>query len=266
MVVGFISVSVATEAHSLLKPVRFGKIGSVCVTPSWQGHGIGRQLMSLAQQWVAERGGDEVRLHVWKFNAKALRLYEELGYEVRSHTLAKAVRSAAQPLQTVNDLRFTEIDAATGSAEVAGFLVAHAWPHHSQTRLSLAAASHVALGPLDEVRAFWITDKGHRIGLIRLLDLDDVEDGSAQFDLRLAEPARGRGVGTLAVSWLTDKLFSDYPLLHRIEATTRFDNLAMRRTLEANKYRLEGRLRETWPAEDGARHDTALYGRLRSDA
>jgi ribosomal protein S18 acetylase RimI-like enzyme len=97
VIVGFISVSVATESHSLLKPVRFGKIGSVCVTPSWQGHGIGRQLMSLAQQWVAERGGDEVRLHVWKFNAKALRLYEELGYEIRSHTLAKAVRNAAHP-------------------------------------------------------------------------------------------------------------------------------------------------------------------------
>jgi RimJ/RimL family protein N-acetyltransferase len=166
----------------------------------------------------------------------------------------------------VNDLHFPEIDEATESADVAGFLVAHVWPHHSQSRLSLAAASTVALGPVDKVRAFWITENGNRIGLIRLLDLDDAADGSAQFDLRVAEQSRGRGVGKLAVSWLTHKLFSDYPLLRRIEATTRFDNLAMRRTLEANRYRLEGRLRETWPTDDGARYDTALYGRLRSDA
>jgi RimJ/RimL family protein N-acetyltransferase len=166
----------------------------------------------------------------------------------------------------VNDLHFPEIDETTESADVADFLVAHVWPYHSQTRLSLAAASTVALGPVDQVRAFWITENGNIIGLIRLLDLDDVEDGSAQFDLRIAEQSRGRGVGKLAVYWLTHKLFGDYPLLHRIEATTRFDNLAMRQTLEGNKYQLEGRLRETWPSDDGTRYDTALYGRLRSDA
>jgi len=165
-----------------------------------------------------------------------------------------------------DDLAFHEIDATTESTDVASFLVAHAWPYHSKTKLSLTTAGSVALGPVHEVRAFWITRNGNRIGLIRLLDLDDIEDGSAQFDLRIAEQWRGRGVGRLAVSWLTDKLFRDYPSLHRIEAATRFDNLATRRPLEANNYQLEGRLRETWPSDDGVRYDTALYGRLRRDA
>lgn len=163
------------------------------------------------------------------------------------------------------DLHFREVNVATESAEVASFLASHAWPYHSRTRLSLAAASGVPLGPVDEVRTLWITQNGKRIGLVRLLDLDDVVDGSVQFDLRIGEEFRGRGVGRLTVSWLTDKLFRDYPSLHRIEATTRFDNLAMRRALEANNYQLEGRLRETWLSADGVRHDTALYGRLRSD-
>jgi RimJ/RimL family protein N-acetyltransferase len=163
-------------------------------------------------------------------------------------------------------LSFSEIDAETESTDVTAFLVAHEWHHHGQARLSLAEAAGVALGPADQVRAFWVTQGLRKVGLIRLLDLDDVEDGSARFDLRIAEGSRGQGVGKRAVSWLTQKLFSDYPSLHRIEATTRADNLAMRRTLEANHYRLEGRLRETWLSDEGLRHDTALHGRLRSDA
>jgi RimJ/RimL family protein N-acetyltransferase len=55
-------------------------------------------------------------------------------------------------------------------------------------------------------------------------------------------------------------------LLHRIEANTRFDNYAMRRVLEINNFQLEGMARETWLSEDGSRRDTAIYGRLRSDA
>jgi len=82
VVVGFVSVSVTTEAHTLLQPMRFGKVGSVSVTQSCQGQGVGRQLMNLAHEWVVQRGGTEVRLNVWKFNAKAIGLYEELGYEV----------------------------------------------------------------------------------------------------------------------------------------------------------------------------------------
>jgi RimJ/RimL family protein N-acetyltransferase len=60
-------------------------------------------------------------------------------------------------------------------------------------------------------------------------------------------------------------LFADYPSLHRSEAATRIDNHAMRRALESNKFALEGQLRQTWRSEGGVRHDTALYGRLRTD-
>jgi RimJ/RimL family protein N-acetyltransferase len=165
-----------------------------------------------------------------------------------------------------DNVHFREINAASESADVCVFLAAHPWPFHGAASLSLAAAESVSLGPTDEVRAFWIMQNSSKIGLVRLLDLDDVADGSAQFDLRIASEYRGRGIGRFAVSWLTERLFCDYPQLHRIEAATRFDNVAMRRALGSNSYRLEGRLREDWLSADGVRYDTAIYGRLRGDA
>lgn len=91
-VVGFVNVSMVDESHSLLRPMRFGRVGSVGVKEDRRGQGIGRELMALAQEWVARNGGVEVRLNVWAFNAHALHLYEELGYEVRSHSLAKRLK------------------------------------------------------------------------------------------------------------------------------------------------------------------------------
>jgi len=94
-VVGFVNVSIVNESHSLLQPMRFGRVGSVGVAESKRGKGIGRELMRQAQDWVFGRGGAEVRLNVWAFNTKALRLYEELGYETRSLFLAKRLPSGA---------------------------------------------------------------------------------------------------------------------------------------------------------------------------
>ena len=86
--VGFVTVSLEREKHSLLQPATYGRVGSVGVMSGRRGQGIGRALMQLAQEWVRHRGGIEVRLNVWAFNAHALHMYSELGYEVRSHQLA----------------------------------------------------------------------------------------------------------------------------------------------------------------------------------
>jgi ribosomal protein S18 acetylase RimI-like enzyme len=95
LIVGFVSVSIVDETHTLLQPLRFGRVGSVSVTEKRRGQGIGRELMIRAQDWVTSRGGTEVRLNVWAFNKRALRMYEELGYETRSLMLAKQLRSGA---------------------------------------------------------------------------------------------------------------------------------------------------------------------------
>ena len=79
----------------------------------------------------------------------------------------------------------------------------------------------------EDVLTFWIRDRGKTVGMVRLFDLDDLDVGSPLFDLRIAEGHRGRGLGRQAVHWLTDHLFTTFAMLHRIEATTRDENMAM---------------------------------------
>lgn len=45
--------------------------------------------MQRVESWAAEQRAIDVRLNVWAFNESARRLYEELGYEVRSLSLGK---------------------------------------------------------------------------------------------------------------------------------------------------------------------------------
>lgn len=86
---GFITLGVGEENHSLLQPVRWVKVISVCVREAARGQGVGSALMAAGEGWAREQGASEARLVVWAFNRRALRLYEELGYEIRSLTLGK---------------------------------------------------------------------------------------------------------------------------------------------------------------------------------
>ena len=163
-------------------------------------------------------------------------------------------------------LVFVEIDPELDSEVVAVFLSQHAWPFHARSSLTMDDARQVKLGPSDQVRSFWVQENQSPAGIVRVFDLEDADEGSVLFDLRIAEECRGRGIGRATVAWLVEMLFAEYPSLRRIEATTRIDNHAMRRALESNQFVLEGRLRQTWRSEGGVRYDTALYGRLRSNA
>lgn len=87
--VGFVTVSIVEESSPLFRAMRYAKVGSVGVTEAYQGQGIGRTLMKLVEEWAQRRGAIEVHLNVWAFNERAQRLYEELGYAVRSHYMGK---------------------------------------------------------------------------------------------------------------------------------------------------------------------------------
>jgi RimJ/RimL family protein N-acetyltransferase len=169
------------------------------------------------------------------------------------------------PARADHHVTLTEVAPEREAEEVAAFLSSHEWPFHSRSALTLATARTVPLGPRNEVRAFWIKEDGNAVGVVRALDLEDANDGSVSFDVRISTTRRGHGVGQRSIALLVELLFAEYPSLHRIEATTRIDNLAMRRVLEINRFVLEGRLRETWPSDSGIRYDSALYGLLRRD-
>ena len=160
-------------------------------------------------------------------------------------------------------LTFERVVAADADTVVA-FLCGSEWPFHRVRRLSVAEAEAVTVTDAT-TDSFWMREAGVTVGLVRLLDLDDVDDGSPLFDLRIATEHRGRGVGTAAVRWLSDHLFSEFPLLHRIEATTRRDNAAMISVLHRAGYLHEGVLRESWGDQHGERHDTMVYGLLRRE-
>lgn len=91
-VVGSVAVSVVDEINSLAQPMRFARIGAVCVFESHRGIGIGRALIDRAEQWAFGRGAADIRLTVWTFNEAAISLYEELGYEIRSQTMGKMLK------------------------------------------------------------------------------------------------------------------------------------------------------------------------------
>ena len=176
---------------------------------------------------------------------------------------ASAVGSASQvgaiPAGMTGRLAFAPMEfvPARDVDELVRFVTAEEWPFHRNPKPDPSEIRSSA-------DTFWITEDGARIGLIRLLDLDDVDDGgNPLFDLRVTAAARGRGVGEAAVRWLTTHIFTNYDT-NRIEATTREDNHAMRRVLDKTGYVQEAHYREAWPASDRV-YDSVGYAILRRD-
>lgn len=114
--------------------------------------------------------------------------------------------------------------------------------------------------------SFWILNgESDVIGLVRLFDLDDIDDGYPLFDLRIRTKHRGVGVGKSAVKWLTRYLFEKHTQLDRIAGTTRVDNLAMRKLFKSCGFAKEGHYRKDWASSNGESLDTVKYGILRQD-
>lgn len=53
---------------------------NIAVRPQWQGRGVGRQLMALAEDRARAEGVDAVRLYTNEVMVENQRLYERLGY------------------------------------------------------------------------------------------------------------------------------------------------------------------------------------------
>lgn len=150
---------------------------------------------------------------------------------------------------------------------LAVFLTEDTWPFHGveqPTRETVArwlAGSRFS-GP--DSRSFWVrtTDGAETAGLVTLQDL---QDPTPLFDLRLRTAYRGRGLGTAAVRWLTQYLFTEFPKILRIEGHTREDNIAMQRTFERCGFVREAHHRQAWPSSQGTVYDFYGYAILRQD-
>ncbi len=167
------------------------------------------------------------------------------------------------------DATFEPLTLPVDRHRLSSFLLSDEWPFHVFSNLSVEKVEEmIDQGSFDgsNNECFWILNEAQEeIGLVRLMDLDDVDDGSPLFDLRIRCAYRGKGIGKFTVAWLTKYLFSKYENLERIVGTTRSDNFAMRRIFRANGYAKEGHYRKDWPARDGKMYDTVKYGILRDD-
>jgi RimJ/RimL family protein N-acetyltransferase len=176
---------------------------------------------------------------------------------------AEVAPAALLPVVELEPLRLPD-----DAGALLAFITAQDWPFHyhlrpteAQVQAWIGAGTYAPPGS----RTFWIMVDGERAGLTRLFDLEDIDDGEPQFDLRVGAAWRGRGVARTALRALCDHAFGTWPPLSRISAETRADNVAMRRVLVSCGFVLEGQLRRAWHSADGARHDALWFGLLRDD-
>ena len=111
--------------------------------------------------------------------------------------------------------------------------------------------------------AFWAFESaGAPVALIRVFDLGDT---TPLIDLRVADDARGRGVGSATLAWATTHLFETQPDVERLGGYTRHDNLAMRRVFEKCRYAQEAYHRSSWRVAGAPLADTVGYAVLRQE-
>lgn len=89
-VVGMVAACLQKERHNpMLQDRRYCYVDTIAVKESYRRQGIGKSLMLALEAWSKEQGAREIRFTVWQFNTGARVFYEELGYGVRSVTMAR---------------------------------------------------------------------------------------------------------------------------------------------------------------------------------
>lgn len=158
------------------------------------------------------------------------------------------------------------IDAVADREAVVRFMTDNAFPFHVAERPTRDEVL-ARLSSDGWKRASWVLDDElGRIGVTRIEDVDDdvSADETPMFDLRLADRARGRGLGRQALAALTEQVFTTLPV-RRFEGCTRVDNLAMRHVFRACGWVKEAHYREAWPVTGGHPVDAVNYAILRRD-
>jgi predicted GNAT family acetyltransferase len=81
-------------AGERLRPPGFTEISAVCTDPAFRGHGLATRLMK-ALAWGIRARDETPILHAAGFNTGAIRLYEELGFALRTEVTFAVYRTPA---------------------------------------------------------------------------------------------------------------------------------------------------------------------------
>lgn len=154
----------------------------------------------------------------------------------------------------------------TDDAEaLAEFLTSQEWPLHTAGRPTRdVILERVLAGYYNSAHTstYAVLDDGRVVAMIRL---EDLQDDTAMFDVRVSTARRSQGLGTHLVMWATGHVFSSYPAAIRVEAVARRDNISMRRVLRRCGYVKESHYRASWPDAGGRLLDAVGYAVLRQD-
>ncbi|HMT10936.1 MAG TPA: GNAT family protein [Ignavibacteria bacterium] len=167
------------------------------------------------------------------------------------------------------ELKLKELE-DSGKDILVDILTSDTWPFHStpvleKEKIIEQLEKGYFNGP--GKRTFLIEYSNEKVGVIRLFDLgESIEDDETPlFDIKVKREFRGKGIGESAVRKLVALVFNEYPNKNRFDATTRADNIAMRRVFEKCGFVKEAHYRQAWPDEKGNKFDCAGYSILRQD-
>ena len=87
----WVGVQKRDEVESVEKDEMYAWIYDIEVAPGSRRRGLGRMLLSYAEDWAREQGADTIELHVFANNRVAINLYRSSGYEEKSYILKKEI-------------------------------------------------------------------------------------------------------------------------------------------------------------------------------
>jgi ribosomal protein S18 acetylase RimI-like enzyme len=88
-VVGFVDAWINTPFDPMFKPEPYCYVSDLAVAESARSSGIGRRLLSAVEEWAKKGGAMSVVLEANFRNSRAIGLYQRVGYETASITLAR---------------------------------------------------------------------------------------------------------------------------------------------------------------------------------
>lgn len=166
-----------------------------------------------------------------------------------------------------NDMiSFTRIEPEVESDALIAFVTSNTWPFHMNSNPSAEyIRDAIADGAYrnSENDSYWIDHV--ELGRIGFFRLEDLEDDTPVFDLRLDQKYRGRGLGVEILVRATGWVFDKFPRIRRFEGQTREDNVAMRKTFLKAGWVKEAHYRQGWPVDGGEPLASVAYAVLRSD-
>ena len=161
---------------------------------------------------------------------------------------------------------FVRIDPMAERDSLVQFMTANSWPFHVNADPSPQDIDEaIADGAFrdSENDSYWIHHE--TLGRIGFLRLEDLEDPTPLFDLRLADEFRGRGFAADILREATAWVFDRFPEVRRFEGQTREDNIAMRKAFIKAGWVKEAHYRQGWPVDGADPLASVAYAVLRSD-